>query len=121
MTIMTAQYELSKSRVEWLMQKHGITTYVDLADRLGEDLRALMRWVNHESQIKAADAVRLASILATSVDYLMGMTENAAPAPGVQLVDVDLSDEERELILALRRRQSDKAVQAFATLHNRSK
>lgn len=121
MTIMANEYELNKSRIEWLMQRNDMATYGELADAIGEDLRQVMRWVNHETQIKAADAVRLASILATSVDYIMGMTENAAPAPGVQLVDVDLSDEERELILALRRRQSDKAVQAFATLHNRSK
>lgn len=115
MTIMTAQYELSKSRVEWLMQKHGITTYVDLADRLGEDLRALMRWVNHESQIKAATAVELANLLETSVDYLMGRTEQYEPT-NPKLIEADLTDEERELILALRRRQGNRAIQAFAAL-----
>src|SRR5688572_31752848 len=101
MTIMTAQHELSKSRIEWLMQKHDIASYVELADKLGEDLRAVMRWVNHESQIKAATAVELASLLNTSVDYLMGRTEQYEPTSSPKLIEADLTDEERELILAL--------------------
>lgn len=85
-------------------------TQEELAERAGLKLRMIQRYEAGESQPTIDAASSLATALDTTSDYLAGATDDPTP----RLIYEELSAEERALIVAVRNRQSAKAIQALA-------
>lgn len=86
-------------------------TQDDLAERAGVHKNTIQRYEN--ATIKNPDLdllIRIAEVLDTTLDYLAGIAND----PNPQMVEVDLTDEERNLIFAIRRRDSNAILKAGA-------
>lgn len=105
-------YKVQRHRVEELMALRNFPKWKDLADALNEDTRQLKRWVDNETEVKAVDIARLADLLDTSVDYLLGRA-NTMEAKTHGLTDDEVAllsaahsadpDEAMEMLLRFRR------------------
>lgn len=92
------------------LRKRANWTQQQLADEIGVDKRQVIRYEKEEAEPLATTLGMMAEKLSSSTDYLVGRTEIPDPC----LVETDLTDEEREIILALRHRQGNRAMQALA-------
>lgn len=85
-------------------------TQESLAELLQTDKRAISRWESGTFTPNTETLVRIAQILNVSADYLLGLSDN--PAPQVR-VD-NLTEEEREVLIAMRRGERMKAIRIIA-------
>ena len=102
---------LQGDRVKKLRQERQITQE-ELASRANISLRLLQRYEKTETDPSIDIAARIAKALETTLDYLAGIDNDPDP----QLIEMDLSNEELDLILAIRRRNTNRAIQSFAAL-----
>lgn len=75
-------------------------TQDDLADRLGISRSGINRYEHEKTEADAIIISRIARELEVSSDYLLGLTDDPRP-PGVVS---DLSETERAIVAAVRRR-----------------
>lgn len=108
---MSSGGKLRGDRVRHFREARG-WTLEDLARELQTTVRQVYRYEKEERDFGGEVVTQLARLFETTTDYLLGISDDADP----RLIEVDLTDEERELILALRRKQAGRAVQAFAAL-----
>lgn len=108
--------KLQGHRVKRLREARGLSQD-ELGQLLGVDGRQIVRYEKPNANPNSLAIVQLATALNSSADYLLGLTDD----PTTQIIDADLSAEERALILALRNRQSSEAIQAFAELSKNGK
>ena len=87
-------------------------TQPELADLLKTDVKQILRWEKEQTDPGSSIVAALVVALRTSADYLFGYTDNPAP----DYKSEDLSDEERQLILAVRNRNAGQAVRILANL-----
>ena len=106
---------LKGSRLKALREAKGLTQDA-LAKLLGTDGRQIIRYEKEETDPGSEVVYALAVELETTSDYLIGLTDD----PNPKLVSVDLSNEERDLIMSLRRGQTKRAIQQFAVLSQSS-
>jgi transcriptional regulator with XRE-family HTH domain len=111
-TVSESLYSLQRERVEVLMAHRGIKTLAQLAELLTVDIRQVSRWLGNETQIKAQDLARIASVLDTSMDFLTGRSND----PGFTLEDFDLTPSELRLITAAREGNRDEALELLLQL-----
>lgn len=107
---------LNAERLKHLRQDRGFTQE-ELAERAGLHLRAIQRYETEGVDPGLDAAQRLAKALNTTLGYLAGETSDSRPG----LVYEELSDVERDLILAVRQRQMDIAVQKLAVISQNPK
>ncbi|MCL4253578.1 MAG: helix-turn-helix domain-containing protein [Anaerolineae bacterium] len=88
-------------------------TQGSLAEIIGTDARRIWQWESGIHSPKSDMIALLAKTLGVSSDYLLGLDEN------VKIASSDLSEKERELILALRDDDYQKALLLVAT-YNRN-
>lgn len=100
-----------KERLIALRNDAGLTQE-DLAARTGVALRSIQRYETGENKPNNTSVTKIARELGVSTSYLMGETSNRSSA----VMESDLTDEERELIHALRAKQFKKAFQTFTVL-----
>lgn len=93
------------ARVKELRQKKGITP-AEITKQLMTSSASLWRWETNKNEPSTLHINQLAEILGTSVDYLLGNTDD--PAPPKQEVG-ELTPMERKLLDAYRR-GGDKGV-----------
>lgn len=103
--------KLRGDRVRQFREARG-WTLEDLARELQSNIRQVYRYEKEDRDFGGEVVVQLAGLFQTTTDYLLGLTDDPDP----RLIEVDLTDQERELIFALRRKQGGRAVQAFAAL-----
>lgn len=63
------------------LRKGADLTQDALADKIGVASDTISRWENGKRQPRSGDIAKLASVLNTSVSYILGETEDATPAP----------------------------------------
>lgn len=102
---------LQGHRVKKLRDRNG-WTQDELGEKIGFTGKQVIRFEKPNNNCKAQVVVALATVLNTTSDYLLGLTDNEEP----RLIFEELSAEERTLLIALRRRQPSKSVNAFAVL-----
>lgn len=85
-------------------------TQEGLAFELGTDKKAVSRWESGQFSPNAETLVELSRILSVSVDYLLGLSENPTPQTRID----NLSDDEYEVINAMRQGQSIQAIRIIA-------
>lgn len=68
-----------------LMQLRGNKSQEAVAAELGVRRETLKQWENAERHIKAVDLVKLATHFGVSVDYLLGLTKNAALSEDIKI------------------------------------
>lgn len=102
---------LNGNRLKTLRERNSLTQE-ELADRAQVNLRLLQKYEKGEVDPSIDVASRLATVLSTTVDYLAGLTNDSSP----RTYEEELGEEERKLILALRQRRADEAIQHFAAL-----
>lgn len=102
---------LQGHRVKLLRERRGMTQE-DLGQLIGTDGKQMIRYEKEKTDPGSQVVAALATMLGTTSDYLLGLTDNDAP----RLIFEDLSVEERDLIIALRNHESTQAIQAFAIL-----
>lgn len=85
-------------RLRELRQKRGYSQE-SLAEALGVGNRQIWRYENEETDPDGAVVAKIARILGTSADYLLGLTDD--PIPYIRSKG-ELSDREYAIILALR-------------------
>lgn len=84
----------------------------ELAALLQTDKRQVVRWEKEQTDPSSSTVVALIVALQTTSAYLFGEDDNPAP----HYREEDLTAQERELILAIRERQTRKAVRILANL-----
>lgn len=87
------------SRLRQLRQARGLTQE-DLAERVNMSTPGVNRYEREKTEADLSIVIRLARELETSSDYLLGLTDDPRP-PGVVS---DLSETERAIVAAVRRR-----------------
>lgn len=102
---------LQGGRLRALREQHELTQE-QLAALLGKDKRQILRYEADEVDPGSAIVAALAYHLETTSDYLLGLIDDPTP----RLYEAELSDDERALIVALRQRRTNEAVQRFAAL-----
>jgi transcriptional regulator with XRE-family HTH domain len=102
---------LRGERLKKLRQEKNMTQE-EAAAQAKISLRLLQKYEAGDTDPSTEIAARLALLLDTTLDYLVGIEDD----PNPRLLDVDLSESERELILAIRQRKTNNAIQAFAAL-----
>jgi transcriptional regulator with XRE-family HTH domain len=110
-----AEATLQRDRVELFMKVRGIEALTDLAARMDVDIRQMHRWLSLESQIRAADVAKMASVLDVSVDYLMGRVD----MPQLRQMASPFSDTEIALLAAARDGRRDDAMELLLSLFRR--
>jgi transcriptional regulator with XRE-family HTH domain len=91
-----------------LRVKRGMSQ-IQLSERLNTSQQQVSRYESGEREPIAEMIVKLADVLQTSTDYLLGRTENSH-----ELKDVDLSESERRVIAAMRHSDSNVDVDVLA-------
>lgn len=109
-------YSLQRERVEVLMAHRRIKTLAQLAELMTVDIRQVTRWLGNETQIKAQDLAKLASVLDTSMDFLTGRSSD----PGFTLDEFELTPAELRLITAAREGNRDEALELLLKLFRSS-
>lgn len=104
------------ARLKKLRNEKGLTQ-PELADRIGVDTRQIVRYEKEEIEPGSKVLIGLATELETTTDYLLGLIDDPTP----RFMDETLTAEERALIVALRNRQIEKALQTFTTLTQKLK
>lgn len=94
------------------LRKELKLTQGELAQLVDSDIRQIVRWEKEAADPSSEVVAALATIFRVSADYLLGLTNE----PNPHLIEADLTNEERDLILALRKREGNRAIQAFAVL-----
>jgi transcriptional regulator with XRE-family HTH domain len=89
---------LRGDRLQLLRNRHGISQD-DLAARVDVSLRQLQRYESGDNDPAGEIVNRLATVLQTTSDYLLGRTDD----PLAQISEDDLSQMERLLLDAYRR------------------
>lgn len=107
--------KLRGDRVRQFREARG-WTLEDFAREMKSTVRQVYRYEKEERDYGGEVVAVLARLFDTTTDYLLGLSDSPDPL----LVEMDLSDEERQLIMALRRGQDKRAVQAFAALSKES-
>jgi transcriptional regulator with XRE-family HTH domain len=100
-----------KERLIALRNEAGLTQD-DLAARTGVALRSIQRYEMGDNKPNNESITKIAKELGVSTSYLMGETSSRSSA----VTENDLTEEERELIYALRAKQFKKAFQSFTVL-----
>lgn len=106
---------LRGSRLKALREARGLTQDA-LGKLIGTDGRQIIRYEKEDTDPSSEIVYTLAVELETTADYLIGLSDDANP----KLVSADLSDSERDLIMALRLKQVGRAIQQFAVLSQNS-
>jgi repressor LexA len=102
---------LRGDRLKQLRHAHNYTLE-QLAEQLDIGLRQLNRYEANESDATSKVVTRMAQVLGTSADYLLGLSDD----PGEQYVEEPLSAEERKLIMAIRQGNQNGTFEALAAL-----
>lgn len=104
---------LQGNRVKQLREKRG-WSQTDLGALLGGlDARQVLRLEKEESDPSSKTVAALAFHLETTADYLLGLTSDPSP----KVINADLTEDEREVILAMRRdKKTRQAIQSVAAL-----
>lgn len=85
-----------------------------ISELLDINVNTVGRWVRGETQPSSLNLARLAEVLKTSVDYLVGSTDNPAPAPRrkielteweFNLVEASRTDDYKEIMRLLANRE----------------
>lgn len=87
-------------------------TQESLAEILGSDSRQVWRWENDKTRPSVDAITKLAVILETSTDYLLGLTENPNKP------DENLKPDERTLLNALRLGETLRAIKMIVSMNN---
>lgn len=103
---------MNKERLRQVMQKRGhnpesLSEIADVAER------TIWRLLQEGKGTSDETAARLAVALGVSVDYLLGISDISTP--GLRLDN--LTDEEREILAALRRGEPLEAIRVIAAKH----
>jgi len=85
-------------------------TQESLAELLETDKRAISRWESGTFTPNTETLIRIAQILNVSSDYLLGLSDDPTPHMRVD----NLTDEEREVLIAIRRGERMKAIRIIA-------
>ena len=96
-------------RLRKLREELGLTQD-ELAEKIGVAVLQINRYEQHNSQPKAELVARMAQALDVSADYLLGLTDDPAPAG---LSKGELSAKERAAIAAWRRGEPYEAVKVI--------
>jgi transcriptional regulator with XRE-family HTH domain len=80
-------------------------TQEELAVKIGTDIKQISRWESGKFSPNLETLVEIARALNVSADYLLGISDDPAPHERID----NLSDEERAVVSAMRRKD-DKAV-----------
>ena len=100
---------MRSDRLKDYRQKREMTQEA-LAFELGTDKKQVNRWESGESSPSAGRLADLSRILNVSADYLLGLSDNPLPNPIIS----NLSDDEYEVINAMRQGQSIQAIRIIA-------
>jgi transcriptional regulator with XRE-family HTH domain len=90
------------------LEKH--LTHADLAEMVDIGVRQIARYESGETEPNGEIVARIAQVFNVSTDYLLGRTDD--PMPYVRSMD-DLTDDERYIIVSLRKRQKLDAIKAI--------
>jgi transcriptional regulator with XRE-family HTH domain len=89
---------LRSDRLKYLREQHGFTRQT-LATALSLSEKQIWRYEAGRSDPTSAVVAKIAQILNVSTDFLLNLTD----VPLTSLSENDLSPEEKEIVLALRR------------------
>lgn len=102
---------LQGHRVKLLREKRG-WSQSELGAFLNMNSQQILRYEKEYTNPNSETVASLAYYLQTTTDYLMGFTDDEAP----QLVNDELSLEERALVVALRNGQHAEVIRLIALL-----
>lgn len=106
-------YRLNRQRTEALMRINRMTEWKELGDKTNIKPRQFTRWAaGGDSKMFAEDLGRLADELGTTMDYLVGRSDN----PGITLDENALSEMELKLIAVIRAGYLDEALDLLLKL-----
>lgn len=109
---MTIQQHLNGKRLRAMRERRG-WTQEELADAISLTPQQVSRYERSErGNAYVTHVAAMAVYLDTTTDYLLGLTDDPTP----RTMDVNLTNEETELIMAIRQHRHRDALQAFATL-----
>lgn len=103
------------TRVKRLREKRG-WSQSELGAFLNMNSQQILRYEKEYTNPNSETVASLAYYLQTTTDYLMGFTEDDAP----QLVNEELTSEERSLVVALRSGNHAEVIRLVALLTKQS-